>query len=81
MLRWSVSKCFLSTLLSRFCAKRREIVMNISDKTHCLEAPQEKHQENQCKKPIINYMCVQRAARRKYSVLGERIAASELVMG
>lgn len=49
----------------------------MSDKAHCLEAPQEKHPVNQCKKPTINYICVQRG---KYRVLGERIAASELVV-
>lgn len=67
-------------MLSRLCAKHREIVIDMSDKAHCLEAPQEKHHVNQCKKPTINYICVQRSTRGKYRVLGERIAASKLVV-
>ena len=36
--------------------------MDVSDKAHCLQTPQEKNQANQYKKPMISYMCVQSTA-------------------
>ena len=70
--RWSVSRCFWSTTLSRFHAKHRETVMDISDQAHCLQTPQEKNQVNQYKKPVINYMCVQSTAGEKIQAAGKR---------
>ena len=70
--RWSVSRCFWSTTLSRSHAKHRETVMDISDKAHCLQTPQEKNQVNQYKKPVINYMCVQSTAGEKIQAAGKR---------
>lgn len=81
MHRWSVSRGFLSPFLSRFCASHRKTAMDISDDVHCLLAPQEKHQVNQYKKPIINSVCVQRAAGGKYRGLGEKMAAFKLAVG
>lgn len=81
MFREPVGKCYLSTSLSRSCAKHGETGMDVSDYVHRLQALQKKYPVNRDNKYVTDEMQVQRKDYKGGSSgAGEQTVASKLAV-